>query len=113
MLKEFKERKGHGYNCNLQESCFWTETSTFWHKGNIIPNYYDFQVNTNLYYYKRDKEKYDLVWNILKNMKIYNTILGTNDSSINLSNIKILYYKSTLKLKEINKKWIESVENLD
>jgi len=60
-----------------------------------------------------DKEKYDLVWNILKNMKIYNTILGINDSSINLSNIKILYYKSTLKLKEINKKWIESVENLD
>jgi len=70
MLKEFKERKGHGYNCNLQESCFWTETSTFWHKGNIIPNYYDFQVNTNLYYYKRDKEKYDLSYFLMPEIKI-------------------------------------------
>jgi hypothetical protein len=60
-----------------------------------------------------DKEKYDLIWNILKNMKKYNIILRINDGSINLSNIKILYYKSTFKLKEINQKWIEIVENLE
>ncbi len=61
MQKEyFQELKGDYYKCNLTDPCFWTEENVIWKKGNTIPEYYDFQVRTNKYYYERDKHDYDL-----------------------------------------------------
>ena len=49
--------KGDYYTCLLQDSCFWSEENVIWRKGDIIPNYYNFQVKSNEHYYKRDKDK--------------------------------------------------------
>jgi hypothetical protein len=52
---EMKSKKGHDYNCNLNETCFWTSTNIMWRKGDVIPGFYNFQINTNRYYYERGK----------------------------------------------------------
>ncbi|MFK5855420.1 MAG: hypothetical protein QM503_04760 [Bacteroidota bacterium] len=59
-INEFKETNGHDFNCNLNEACFWTDTNSVWRKGDVIPDYYNFQINTNKYYYERDKHKEEL-----------------------------------------------------
>lgn len=52
----FDDIKGPVYGCNLNESCFWTDTNVMWRKGDVIPGFYNFQINTNKYYYERDKD---------------------------------------------------------
>ena len=59
-FEEFKFKKGHGFTCNLDEPCFWTDENSLWRKGDIVPGYYNFQHTTNKYYYEREKDENDL-----------------------------------------------------
>jgi hypothetical protein len=56
------------------------------------------------------KVKYDIIWDILEYMTIYNKKVGIN-KPIKLTNIESIIYKNAYNLKEILHKWKKLSEN--
>ena len=58
-LNDMIKRKGNDYGCTINENCFWSESNGFWRYGEIIPGYYNFQINANKNYFKATGKNVD------------------------------------------------------
>ena len=61
---------------------------------------------------RKDEEKYNLIFDILDYMDIYNKKVGIN-RRISITNLDAIINKNTYNLKEIKHKWMKLSENPD